>query len=319
MLPLSLIYGMITFIRNKFFDWGWYKELDFEIPLINVGNLAVGGTGKTPHIAYLIDLLVDKKVGVLSRGYGRGTKGFKLVSVDSRPVEVGDEMLMLKQKFASLPMAVHENRALGIAELLSHDENIDIILLDDAFQHRHVKSSINILLSEYQRPFFRDWVMPLGRLREWRSGHKRADVIVFTKCPPDILPDTFYKSGNPKLEDKTFFSRLEYPNLKQVHGDSVDTSPSLLVTSIAKPEYLFNYLKTKIPNLSQKKYRDHYAYKQKDILWMHQQNKSIICSYKDWVKLQLLDLPSDLNIWVQDVKIKFTDNKFDEALLQQLN
>jgi tetraacyldisaccharide 4'-kinase len=317
-LPLSLLYGLITFIRNKFFDWGWYKELEFEVTLINVGNLAVGGTGKTPHVAYLISLLSDKKIAVLSRGYGRGTKGYRLVSTDSKPIETGDEILILKYQFPEVPMAVHESRALGITELLAKHQDIEIILLDDAFQHRHVKPQLNILLSEYDKPFYRDWVMPLGRLREYRSGYKRSDAIVFTKCPADTQSDTLKRSIDPRIETRSFFSKLDYADLERVHG-SMPMSQPLLVTSIAKPKYLYDYLISKFPELNQKKYRDHYLFTQKDIAWMLAQNSSIICTSKDWIKIQQLQLPDDLNIWVQDVEIKFIDNKFDQHILNQIN
>lgn len=303
--PLSLLYGLITSIRNKFFDWGWMRELEFEIPLISIGNLAVGGTGKTPHIAYLMEHFTDKKVAVLSRGYGRGTKGFRLVKADSKPIEVGDEILMLKQAKPEIPMAVHENRALGIAELLNAHPEVELILLDDAFQHRHVKPKLNILLTEYKKPFYKDWPMPFGRLREWRSGYKRADVVVLTKCPSGFSPEQLQTSVDPRLEKDSFFSTFHYQELKQGHGTQSTVSNPLLLTSIAKPEYLLEHLRQQFPNLQHKNYRDHYSFTQKDIDSLAQQNSEWICTAKDWVKLRDLSIPEEVNIWVQEIKVEF--------------
>jgi tetraacyldisaccharide 4'-kinase len=294
------------------------RELEFEVAIITIGNLAVGGTGKTPHIAYLLQQFSDKNVAVLSRGYGRGTKGFRLVKVDSKPIEVGDEILMLKQEFPNTAMAVHENRALGIAELLNEHPDIELVLLDDAFQHRHVKPSINILLTEFKKPFYRDWVMPFGRLREWRGGYKRADAIVFTKCPSGSNQHQLKNNIDPRIQTPSLFSVLKYPELIQVHGNKPRIDQALLVTSIARPEYLFDHLRTAFPNVQHKKYRDHYAYSEKDLLWMADKHCDIICTSKDWVKIQTLNIPENLNIWVQKVAVEFEGESLIEFIGHQL-
>jgi len=315
-----MLYGLVTLIRNKFFDWGWMKELEFEVPLINVGNLAVGGTGKTPHIAYLIDRLQGPKVAVLSRGYGRRTKGYNLVSMDSKVDEVGDEILMLKMRFPSVPMAVHENRALGIAELLAEHPDVDLILLDDAFQHRHVKPKVNILLTEYQLPFFLDWLMPAGRLREFRSGYKRADIAIFTKCPEDAKTYNTQRHLPATDPNSIFYSRMTYPKLQRVTGRDGTIAKPILVTSIAKPEYLKNHLQHMWPDIVHSNYRDHHKFTQKELDQLAETSKHVICTEKDWVKLQELNIPASLNIWIQAIEIEISGDglihKVQELLSQ---
>lgn len=317
-LPLSLLYNAITRIRNKFFDWGWSKELEFEVAIVSVGNLAVGGSGKTPHVAYLIDLFQKngKKVAVLSRGYGRASKGFIEVKKDSKTSLVGDEMKMLKSMFPDVLMGVQEIRVIGISELLATDPDLDVIILDDAYQHRHVKPKVNILLSEFKKPFFKDFVMPLGRLREARSGYNRADMVVYTKCPKDMDQAAMINAIGDYITPTTWFSKIDYPEPVQVHGNTTQLTDPLILTAIAKPEYLEEHLKEKYRNLNftahQK--RDHASFGSKDISLIQNHKGSIICTQKDWVKLQELDLPGDADIWVQPISVSIGIG-FDEKVL----
>ena len=182
--------GMAVRVRNKLFDWNFFQSKNFDIPVISVGNLAVGGTGKTPHTEYLIKLLCNQyNVAVLSRGYKRHTKGYVLAIPESTAESIGDEPYQIHQKFPSVTVAVDEKRCHGIEELLALEKpSIDIILLDDAFQHRYVKPGLSILLTDYHRLFCDDTLLPAGRLREPVGGKNRAQIVIVTKCPQDIKP-----------------------------------------------------------------------------------------------------------------------------------
>ena len=182
LLPLSWFYGLVVGIRNALFEMGILKSHAFDVPVISVGNITVGGTGKTPHVEYLIRLLQDRwQVAVLSRGYKRHTKGFVLAS----------EPFQMKKKFPKVTVAVDRKRVHGIEELTSSNNNLDVILLDDAFQHRYVKPGINILLVDYHRLIIYDKLLPAGRMREPLTGKNRADIVIVTKCPQDLRPMEF--------------------------------------------------------------------------------------------------------------------------------
>jgi tetraacyldisaccharide 4'-kinase len=182
--PISFLYGLGVSIYQGFYLSGFFKTLKFSIPVISVGNLTVGGTGKSPHIEYLIRLLKDYiPVAVLSRGYRRKTSGHILLTQLHTALDVGDEPVQIKNKFPDVPFAVNSNRSIGIPKLLSQHPEIKTILLDDAFQHLEVTPGLNILLTEYSNPYFKDYLLPSGRLREWRYGARRADIIIVTKCP----------------------------------------------------------------------------------------------------------------------------------------
>ncbi len=187
--PVSWLYGAVVIIRNKLFDWGLFRSKSFDVPVICVGNLSVGGTGKTPHTEYLIKLLHDKyQVAVLSRGYKRRTQGYVLATPQSTARTIGDEPYQMYTKFPSVTLAVDENRCHGIEKLLALKKPaVDVVLLDDAFQHRYVKPGLSILLTDYHRLFCDDALLPAGRLREPVSGKNRAQIIIVTKCPQDIL------------------------------------------------------------------------------------------------------------------------------------
>ena len=184
LIPFAWIYDFITSIRNMMYDHGLLKQQSFDKPLICIGNLAVGGSGKTPHTEYLINLLSQNgyKVAVLSRGYKRKTKGFVLATDQSTAEEIGDEPLQMKKKFPNIVMAVDEDRCDGVSKII---DKVDVVLLDDAFQHRKIKAGLNIILSDYNKPYYKDYLMPAGRLRENQSGNKRAGIIIMTKCRQD--------------------------------------------------------------------------------------------------------------------------------------
>ena len=218
LLPFALLYDGVTRCRNTLFDYGWLKEQTFEIPTICVGNLAVGGTGKTPHVEMIVGWLLDAgiKTAILSRGYGRKTRGFRLLTAGDSAESVGDEPLQMFRRFKLRGnlSAVCEDRVLGIKRLTEVNPQLEAIVLDDAYQHRYVKPRLNILLTEYGRPFDRDFLLPMGRLREAARGARRADVIIVTKCPPTL----------PECERQQFITRLKCRDNQAVFFSTVEYS-----------------------------------------------------------------------------------------------
>jgi tetraacyldisaccharide 4'-kinase len=190
MAPFSLLYGIGVSLRNTFYKTGVLKSISFNLPIISVGNLSVGGAGKTPHIEYLIRLLKDYlNVATVSRGYKRKTKGFLFVKPKMNAEQVGDEPLQFKRKFQDVAVTVSESRTFAIPEILGEHPDTQVVLLDDAFQHRSIKPGLNILLTEFSKPFTKDFLLPSGRLREWRSAYQRADVVVVSKCPREVTQE----------------------------------------------------------------------------------------------------------------------------------
>ena len=260
--PLSWIYGMAVGLRNQCFELGILKSRSFDTPVISVGNITVGGAGKTPHVEYLIRLLQDKvKVAVLSRGYKRKSRGF-LLADDETPVEqIGDEPFQMKQKFENVYVAVDRDRCRGI-EMLTQNEttkDTDVILLDDAFQHRYVKPGVNILLIDYHRLIIYDKLLPAGRLREKKEEKSRADVVIITKCPNDLKAIDYRvltKAMNLYPYQDLFFTTLEYCNLRQLFGDNVLQLDALadknilLLTGIASPKQMEVDLKPKCKTIN---------------------------------------------------------------------
>ena len=187
LFPISLVYWIITSIRNIFFEIGIFKENKFNIPIIGVGNITVGGTGKTPHSQYISELLQKKfKIAILSKGYGRKTKEFKYVNINSNYNEVGDEALQMKKNLPKEIVAVDHKRVNGLNKIMKEHPSVNCIILDDAFQHRSVKIGFNILLCDYNNPIYKDYMMPVGLLRESKKGIKRADCVVISKCPENL-------------------------------------------------------------------------------------------------------------------------------------
>lgn len=223
--PLAWLYGLVAWIRNKCFDWGLLRSRSFHAPVIGVGNLAVGGTGKTPHTEYLIRLLQDSyRVAVLSRGYKRKTKSFVLADANSTAATIGDEPYQMKQKYPETVVAVDGKRSRGIGRLLSLREPfVDVVLLDDAFQHRYVKPGLNILLTDYHRLFCDDTLLPAGRLRESMAGKDRAQIVVVTKCPADMKPIEYNIIAKRMAlfpYQWLYFSTLRYGNLQPAFPDA---------------------------------------------------------------------------------------------------
>jgi len=334
--PITLLYSIGVGLRNIFYDSGLLKSTSFNIPVISVGNLSVGGAGKTPHVEYLIMLLQDYlNVAVLSRGYKRKSKGFKWVNSNDQVTQTGDEPLQFKRKFPVTSVAVCESRNLGIPMMLQGKPDIQAMLLDDAFQHRSVVAGLNILLTTFDEPYTRDYLLPSGRLREFRSSSSRADIIVVTKCPSTIdesLMQKYRRELNPDKFQKLYFSVYEYADPYYMYNPSMrkkltrDTKVVLL-SAIANVEYLLDYLDVNAEIVQLLKYEDHHYFKEEEILLLEKiikeindPNAIIITTEKDAMRLDLHRqkiIESKLPIFALPIKVNFIsekENNFDESV-----
>ena len=331
LLPLSWIYGSVTNLRNRLFDIGILKSRAYKIPVIAVGNITVGGTGKTPHVEHLVRLLQDKiKVAVLSRGYKRKSKGYVLADSNTQVSDIGDEPYQMMLKYPNAYIAVDKNRRRGI-ERLTTDEasnDTDVILLDDAFQHRYVKPGINILLVDYHRLIIYDKMLPAGRLRESMKGKQRADMVIVTKCPRDLKPME-YRVLTKALElfpyQALYFTTLEYDEPTPLFPDEAEEQPKasqnvLLLTGIASPKQMEEDLQDRFKSITPLPFSDHHAFKSKDIRRINEAFESmptpriIITTEKDAARLRHAEGLSDdvrRNIFVQPIRISFMNEQED--------
>ena len=298
LFPFAVLYDLITSIRNLFFDVGIFKQTSFKIPIIVVGNLSVGGTGKTPQIEYLIRLLKDNyKVAVLSRGYKRKTTGFVLLNKNHSVEDVGDEPLQYFKKFDKINVAVDANRVEGIKRLINK-KSPEIILLDDAYQHRKVKGGFYILLTKFNDLFADDFLLPTGNLRESRRGAKRADVILVTKCPENLgkKQQEEIKKKLEKYNKKIFFTTISYAEKiagsHQVSIEELKEYEVLLLTGIANPKPLTNFLTQKQINFQHLKFSDHHHFSSTEISDINKRfetinasKKIILTTEKDYTRL----------------------------------
>lgn len=271
LFPFSILYGFVVILRNLAYDLGVFKSQGFDLPIISVGNLSVGGSGKSPMVEYLIRLLKDQyKIATLSRGYGRKTSGFLLVNKDSESAESGDEPLQFKHKFNDLTVAVCEDRVAGVNRLKSDHE---LIILDDAFQHRALKPGLSILLFEYSSLFKQQWLLPTGNLREPLWAIMRADLVIVTKCPESMSAEQQNSIRGKFNTEQLFFSFLKYGNLKPLNGNaserSLDTlnieTKVILLTGIANAQPLFEKIKAHASELTHLQYPDHHQFNEKNI------------------------------------------------------
>ena len=342
LLPLSFLYGMGVRFRNMLFDTGILESRSFPIPVISVGNITVGGAGKTPHVEYLIRLLCEtKRVSVLSRGYKRRTKGYLLASSSSTSLELGDEPYQMYLKYGrQVHVAVSANRCEGIERLCSDPEtkDTDVILLDDAFQHRYVKPGVNILLVDYHRLIVYDKLLPAGRLREPKDGKRRADIVIVTKCPPDLRPMDFRvitKALNLYPYQKLFFTTIEYGDLIPLFSNSRSIALSeitsdfevLVLSGIASPQHLLCDIQKHTENVIPMTFRDHHLFTPKDIARINNtfdslsSKRIIITTEKDAARLVGLDgLSDDVRNHIYALPIKTTflleqQEQFDEFIL----
>ena len=290
--PIALVYGLVVYLRNYLFDIGFFRSMSFKTQTICVGNLSVGGTGKTPMIEYLITQLKDKyKIAVLSRGYGRKSKGFVLAKPTTTVEELGDEPFQIYSKFSDIVVAVDSNRRRGIS-ILERDNALDIILLDDAYQHRRVKPNLSILLTAYNNLYCDDWYLPTGNLRDSKKQAKGADLIVVTKCP-EYLSDKQQLLITNKLKlfenQQIAFSTLVYGTILKAYGEGL-TLASLkgkkitLVTGIAFPSPLLRYLEKQGVDFEHLSFRDHHFFTEKEI-HIFNTKELILTTEKDFVRL----------------------------------
>jgi len=273
--PFALLYGIGVGLRNMAYNLGVFTSKSFDIPVVCIGNLSAGGTGKTPHTEYLIRLLKDNfQVATLSRGYGRKTKNYILATTTSSHTEIGDEPKQFKTKFPEIPVAVDANRVEGIENLLKDEPQLDIILLDDAFQHRAVKPEFSILLTTYSDLFIHDYLLPVGRLREWQSGYKRADIIIVTKCPEILSPldrRAIKDDLKPLSYQSVYFSYFAYGDLQPAEPAQHPTiklsshKKVFLFTGIASTGPLKEYLSDKQVHFEHKSFPDHHSFTVDDI------------------------------------------------------
>ena len=304
--PLAMLYGLVVIIRNKLFDHKILKSTEFKVPVITVGNITVGGTGKTPHTEYLIRLLKpDFKIALLSRGYKRKTSDFRVADINSTFEEIGDEPFQVKKKFPEIMIAVDRNRVNGIQKIIEQQPDTDIILLDDGYQHRWVTPGIAILLVDYNRPIFNDSFLPLGELREPASEKRRANVIIITKFPENISAidkRLFLNKIDVQPHQKVFFTKLKYGALMPVFGESEkikseggkeSNATVLLVTGIAQPEILADEIKKTFNLENTLKFPDHHNFTPEDVEKINSEyekidaeNKIIITTEKDAVRLR---------------------------------
>ncbi|MGV7105460.1 tetraacyldisaccharide 4'-kinase [Flavobacterium sp. U410] len=318
LFPLGLIYWLTTYCRNIFYDKGWFKSYSFSLPIIAVGNLSVGGTGKTPHIEYLIRLLENIKVATLSRGYGRKTKGFILADEKATALSIGDEPFQFFSKFKDITVAVDADRRHGIEEL---QEKIhpEIILLDDAFQHRKVKAGFYILLTDYNHLFTQDYILPFGNLREPSFGKKRANVIIVTKCPDDISEIAMQNIRKElNVDVPVFFSKIVYDtflwnNNQKIKIEEVQES-KLIVAGIANPTSFINFLKKDTDDVLL--FPDHHSFSEKDIetILATAKGRKIVTTEKDYMRLQ--DKIGANQLWYLPITIEIIENQdqFDKLI-----
>ncbi len=293
LFPFAILYGWITQFRNFLYDKGILKSYSFDIPVIAVGNLSVGGTGKTPQIEYIIRLLsADNKVAMLSRGYKRKSKGFLLANEHSTAVTLGDEPYQMHLKFPDIQIAVDADRKNGIEQLLSQEAKPEVIVLDDAFQHRTVRAGFYILLTTYEELYVDDYLLPTGNLRESKSGAHRAAMIIVTKCPTTIS-----ESEMQVVKDKLnigkpiFFSTISYDDSvysleSSLKVHELQSIPKLLVAGIAKPKPFFAYLQNEGDEMME--FPDHHHFSDSDIDTIKKRagNKRVITTEKDFVRLK---------------------------------
>ena len=331
LFPFAVLYRVITGLRNVAFNRGWLKSTAFEVPVICVGNLSVGGTGKSPHIEYLARLLKgEHRVATLSRGYGRSTSGFLLVREDSEAQAVGDEPLQFKAKFPELTVAVDEQRVRGIHTLLQSEQPPSVVLLDDAFQHRKAKAGFNVLLTTFQAPYYRDYLLPTGNLREGRSGARRAHCIVVTKCPPSLTEaeqKRIRAAIAPHTGQEVYFSSYAYANPVGINSSSprmdleglkAGNYSVVLLTGIAQAGPLVETLKQYSAHFEHLKYPDHHAYTVADLQKLRKifdniagHQKVVITTEKDAMRLRepsLASSLSDLPVYALPIAVEFHSN-----------
>ena len=328
--PISWIYGCVMHVRNLLFDWGILESKKYDIPIISVGNITVGGTGKTPHIEYLIRLLSPRyKVAVLSRGYKRKSKGYVLATENTPMEMIGDEPWQMAQKFPDTYIAVDANRRNGIERLMhdSETKDVQVILLDDAFQHRYVSPGRNILLTDYHRLISQDLLLPAGRLRESAQGKERANMVIVTKCPKDMSPMQYRiiaEALQLRPYQQLFFSTVKYGKMVNLHTHEMRSMSEmrqcnvLQITGIGCPKQMNMDMEKQFASVRSLDFRDHHYYSHSDIQTIAEklneipEPRIIITTEKDTTRLLTMEnLPEEItkHIWVLPIGVQFLQEK----------
>ena len=332
LLPLSWLYRAVVAVSNFMYDQKWLRSFEFDFPVILVGNLSTGGTGKTPHVLHIAQQLGKHyRVAVLSRGYKRKTSGYIVATMQSTVADIGDEPVLLKQRVPGLEVAVAENRLEGIAQLLLEEPAPEIIIMDDGFQHRKVKAGYNIILTSYNKTFIEDTLLPAGRLREPVSSLRRADMIIVSKCPPDMSKREAAEMRTSlqlmPLHQLFFTSYVYAPMMPLLQDQAVTAVPDyphcLVVSGLASNDYLADYLKTKYARVDTIAFRDHHDYRIADLKNIQaalKENTVLVTTEKDAVKLRafattLKELGLSFFVLPVDVRFLFDgEEKFEEHI-----
>jgi len=321
LFPFSFIYALIIWIRNKLFDKGWIASTDFNIPVIGVGNLSAGGTGKSPMVAFIAALVKDRfQTAILSRGYKRKTAGYALANQYSTALEIGDEPMLFHNRFPDISVAVGEERIVAIPQLLHDRPDTQVIILDDAFQHRSIRAGLDILCTEYSNLFTRDWYLPTGDLRDLKSSYKRAGIIVVTKCPPELTVqdrDRIIAEIQPVSGQSVFFTSIRYGvpyHIISKEQKMIEPETEvLLVSGIANPRPLKKYISDHAETYYELLYGDHHIFTIDDLKeirkrfeHLHTANRLIITTEKDAVRLvKFSDALAQYPFYVLPIELQF--------------
>lgn len=333
LFPIAAVYGLITILRNGLYDARIFKSSSFDLPVICIGNLSMGGTGKTPHTEYLIRLLKDEyKVATLSRGYGRKTSEFILADESATALTIGDEPLQYHRKFKDIHVAVEKKRVMGVLFTLHHAEDTEVIILDDAFQHRALNAGFKIALTDYNTPYYRDFILPVGALREKRNGIARADLVIVTKCPSTLSEEEMgaIKKHIHLPTEHIFFSSIQYKRIydgmtNETLEGNLREYDVLLVTGIANPKPIEEYLLKNKVNFDSMHYGDHYRFKKKDVQTISKKfdtfapsKKLILTTEKDFSRMLLIPEFENLPVFCLEIEIKILKDteKFDHKILE---
>ena len=331
--PLGLFYWVITTLRNGFYNRGIFKASKFSIPIINLGNLSVGGTGKTPHTEYLIRLLKDEyKVATLSRGFGRKERGFIIANEESTYKQIGDEPMQYYKKYGEdIKVVVEANRVKGVMDLMHEHEDTEVVLLDDAYQHRAIHRGLNILITTHDKPYFKDYILPLGDLRESRKGSSRADLVIVSKCVDfeKVKRDFFIHKIAPDNPQKVFFSKINYANILPFFPSQeigvLNGKKIILVSGIANAEPLKKYLQDKAEIIHHFNYKDHHNFKPEDLRDIHgifgkfaDRDPIILTTEKDAMRLIVHEFEEELKNYpwyYQSIEIEIDrKEEFDQII-----
>lgn len=339
LFPFSLFYHLITLLRNWFYNIDFFKSFDLEIPIISVGNLTVGGTGKTPVVEYLIRLLKEHhKIVTLSRGYKRKTNGYILAGKDDNAETIGDEPFQYYNKFKNeIGVAVCADRLFAIPYILSSLPETDLILLDDAYQHRRINPTCNILLTDYHRLFYKDTLLPAGNLRESKNNAIRADVVIVTKCPDDLVDEEkklIYNSISKytRKDVQVFFMNIKYESPAPAFNKKFDIGEKvILVSAIAEPKPLVDFINKKYELLKHFNFADHHFFSRKELMRIiayykskHEKDISIIFTEKDIMRIAgtgLQDILMEYPVFFQPITYKFAqgESEFHEFIQKVLD